>query len=64
MNIEHGKKYRTRSGKEITILDLGGYDSDYPIIGIDDRRGLHKFTDDGYFVNRLFPHPMDLMSES
>jgi len=61
--MEPGKTYLTRTRKRITIIDTPSFDSDFPIVGMDEKRRLHKFTREGFFVGKGFINDMDLVKE-
>lgn len=64
------KKYKTRSGREVTILSVAG-DKDwgnslFPVIGRVEGPSYHKdnlmhWTPDGYFTSNKVTHSCDLV---
>ncbi len=51
----------TRNGEIFTIFSIGT-DKEFPIIAINDKKRLEKFTRDGYLVNKTFPKSGDLVT--
>lgn len=54
-----GKTYKTVENKDITIIrdNLSGK---YPVLGMDDKKVLWKYTNSGKHIDDGFNHCMDL----
>jgi hypothetical protein len=59
--IKEGERWMTRNGEIFTIFSIGT-DKEFPIIAINDKKRLEKFTRDGYLVNKTFPKSGDLVT--
>jgi hypothetical protein len=60
--METGKTYLSRSSERVTIIEnLGG--TEYPIVGLTEKKVLKKYTKTGHFINKSFPHKDDLVTE-
>jgi hypothetical protein len=55
-----GKEYKTVGGECIAIIrnNLSGK---YPVLGIDNKKVLWKYTENGKHIEEGFKHPMDLL---
>lgn len=62
--IQVGCTYKTNSKRSptIVIIEIDGNDS-HPLIGLDNRKRMFRFTKEGKFVSSEFKHEMDLYDQ-
>lgn len=60
--FKEGEGYFNRLGKEIIIIrnNLSG---EYPVLGVDDRKILHKYTEKGKSISNGFNSEEDLIMQ-
>lgn len=58
--FKEGETYLSKSGKRVTVIrnNLSG---DYPVLGVDDRKILHKYTEKGRAISNSFSSEDDLI---
>jgi hypothetical protein len=59
MQFKVGQLWKSRSGKFFTVLFVN-QGSEYPIVALDEKSRMLKFTKEGFFVNKEFFHENDL----
>lgn len=62
MQVEMGKKYRTRSGVEVRILAVDLDDGEYTVAGFIKGNGVYMYTSEGKFT--ISDSPNDLVEVS
>jgi len=62
--IEINATYITRNNKMVYVMEQTVPNEKYPLIGIDEKKRVHKYTRDGFYVGRAFPNEMDLIRKA
>jgi hypothetical protein len=59
-NPRVGETWVTRGGDKFVIIDVNTL-GEHPIVAIDNKKRMAKFTRDGFFIGKAFPSPNDLI---
>lgn len=59
-NPRVGDTWLTRSGDHFAIISVSTA-GEHPVLAIDNKKRMAKFTREGYFVSEQFPNPNDLV---
>lgn len=58
MNI--GERFKTREGKVVTIVSFVSNET-HPVVAIDDKKRLQRYTREGNFISSAINHKQDLV---
>jgi predicted transcriptional regulator len=57
-----GNTFKTREGKQVTVIEFCS-DETHPVVCIDHKKRLQKYTKDGKFISNTVQHKMDLVEQ-
>jgi hypothetical protein len=60
--MQIGKTFRTREGELVTVIEITS-DKTHPIVCLDSRRRMHKYTNSGRYISDSVNHKKDFVSE-
>ena len=55
-----GNTFKTREGKQVTVIDICS-DETHPIVCLDEKKRLQKYTRDGKFISSAVQHKQDIV---
>lgn len=56
-----GETWKDRSGSLVTIINI--YSGEKPIVGMNEKKVLVAYTENGLINGQKFPHPFDLVEK-
>lgn len=57
-----GNTFKTREGKNVTVIEFSS-DATHPVVCIDEKKRLQKYTREGRYISSTVPHKLDLVEQ-
>ena len=57
-----GSTFKTREGKQVTVIEFCS-DPTHPVVCIDDKKRLQKYTKEGKYISSEVKHKQDLVNQ-
>ncbi len=55
-----GNTFKTREGKSVTVIEFCS-DETHPVVCVDEKKRLQKYTRDGKYISSTVQHKQDLV---